>query len=127
MLRTGNQPIFCLAEGLFPPQASLASLRLAAAALVVGIRLAKARKSRNVKLDMELEGEVWSTMTEASLVLLLGLTRPLLSKFKGMKGSIRPFLLVVDKKGFYLQRKRLLHSSPELMAPISWQSSADDS
>ena len=69
--------MLCLAEGLFPPHASLASFRLAAAALLVGIRLAKARKSRHLKLDMGLEGEVWSTMTEASLVLLLGLTRPL--------------------------------------------------
>ena len=41
-----NQPIFCLAAELFPPQASLASLRLAAAALLVGIRQEEAMRSR---------------------------------------------------------------------------------
>ena len=66
-----NQPIFCLAAGLFPPQTSLASLRLAAAALLVGIRQEEAMRSREVKLEME--AEVRNTMLVASVPLPLGL------------------------------------------------------
>ena len=64
-----NQPTFCRAAGLFPPQASLAPLRLAAAALLVGIRQEEAMRSRKVKL----EEEVRSTILVASFPLLLGL------------------------------------------------------
>ena len=63
-----NQPTFCRAAGLFPPQASLAPLRLAAAALLVGIRQEEAMRSREVK-----EEEVRSTMLVASFPLPLGL------------------------------------------------------
>ena len=60
-----NQPTFCRAAGLFPPQASLASLRLAAAALLVVIRQVRSRK--------EMKEEVRSTMLVASVPLPLGL------------------------------------------------------
>ena len=61
-----NQPIVCLAAGVSPPQASLASLRLAA--LLVGIRQEEAMRSREVK-----EEEVRSTMLVPSFPLPLGL------------------------------------------------------
>ena len=66
-----NQPIFCLAAGVSPPQASLASLRLAA--LLVGIRQEEAMRSRKVKL----EEEVRSTMLVASVPFYWDVTRPL--------------------------------------------------
>ena len=63
------QPKFCLAVGLFSPQASLASLRLAAAALLVGIRQDETKRtSMVIMLEMVLEEEVVrSTMLVASL------------------------------------------------------------
>ena len=72
-----NQPIFCLAAGLFPPQASLASLRFAAAALLVGIRQEEAIRSRRVKL--EVEEEVRSAMLVASAPLLLELYKTIMT------------------------------------------------
>ena len=66
-----NQPTFCRAAGLFPPQASLAPLRLAAAALLVGIRQEEAMRSREVKEEEEEEGR--NTMLVAFVPLPLGL------------------------------------------------------
>ena len=60
-----RKPIFCRTLGLSPPQASRASLRLAAAALAVGTRQQEAiRRSRMVKVEME---EERSTMVVPSL------------------------------------------------------------
>ena len=48
-----NKPISCRALGLFPPQASLASLKVAAAAKLVVARQDVVTKSRKVVLKME--------------------------------------------------------------------------
>ena len=82
-----NQPIVCLAAGVSPPQASLASLRLAA--LLVGIRQEEAMRSREIKLEMEEveEEEVRNTMLVASVPLPLGLYEATVNKFNGRKAS----------------------------------------
>ena len=86
-----NQPIFCLAAaGLFSPQASLASLRLAAAALLVGIRQEEAMRSEMVKLKME--EEVRSTMLVASQVPSTGTYRGH-CKLNSMAGKLQRLLV----------------------------------
>ena len=80
-----HKPIFCRTLGLSPPQASRASLRLAAAALAVGTRQQEAiRRSRMVKVEKE---EERSTMVVPSL-----------DYFWDWRGHCK----VNGKKGFFL-------------------------